>query len=716
MNRFAYRTTGLAIKTLSNLSKARTHLHGQDNIPGGPIVFVINHFTRLETILMPYLINRETGQTVWSLGDAELFQGTLDSFLDAMGVVSTRDPDRDRLIVKTLLTGEASWIIFPEGGMVKNMKIVEKGRFMITWAAGKKPPHTGAATLALRAEFYRERLRRLSAVDPSETERIRRLFRLGALEPVLNCQTSIVPVNITYYPVRARENILSDIARRMVDNLPERMVEELMTEGSMLLAGVDIDIHFGKSIPVHDRLQRLAIVRDIAAPSPIGFDDPIHSRKVIRREAVHLMKQYMAAIYGMTTVNHDHLFASILRRMPGIRIRVDDLCRRVFLAAVELRSMPGIHLHRGLSGPQLHLVCDDRLGIVMDFVEIALEKGNLWRTEDGLLKDRRKFSSPYSFHRARIDNPLDVMANAVEPLKELQRCVRRIAWLPAFWVRRKVREHLLREAVEEYAADYKSFFIENESKPMDVGMPLLVKGKSRDLGIVLCHGYLAAPLEVKGLAEYLGRQGYWVYAPRLKGHGTSPEDLSIRSFQDWLRSIETGYVIMSSICRRVVAGGFSTGAGLALHLATRVPSIAGVVAVSAPMRLRDFAARFAPAVDLWNRLVNKTKSSGPKMEFVDNHPENPHINYVRNPVSGIREIERLMDDLEPRLSRITVPAMLLQASGDPVVDPKGSRKIFDRLGSVDKQFILFNFKRHGILVGDDTARVYRTISDFLARL
>jgi esterase/lipase len=251
---------------------------------------------------------------------------------------------------------------------------------------------------------------------------------------------------------------------------------------------------------------------------------------------------------------------------------------------------------------------------------------------------------------------------------------------------------------------------------MHVGMPLLVKGRSRDLGIVLCHGYLAAPLEVQGLAEYLGRQGYWVYVPRLKGHGTSPEDLSTRSFHDWLRSIDAGYAVMSSICRRVVAGGFSTGAGLALHLAARVPSVAGVFAVSAPVHLRDVAARFAPAVDLWNRLVNKTKSAAPKMEFLDNHPENPHINYVRNPVAGVREIERLMDDLEPRLSRIGVPCLLLQASGDPVVDPKGSRKIFDMLGSADKQFILFNFDRHGILVGDDTARVYRTIGDFLARL
>jgi esterase/lipase len=82
----------------------------------------------------------------------------------------------------------------------------------------------------------------------------------------------------------------------------------------------------------------------------------------------------------------------------------------------------------------------------------------------------------------------------------------------------------------------------------------------------------------------------------------------------------------------------------------------------------------------------------------------------------VREIERLMDDLEPRLEKIAVPALILQASEDPVVDPRGSRKIFERLGSKDKQYVLFSFNRHGILLGEGCDRVYRAIGDFLDRL
>jgi esterase/lipase/1-acyl-sn-glycerol-3-phosphate acyltransferase len=716
MNRFAYRTTGLAIRALANLSKARLRLHGQANVPAGSLIFAVNHFTRIETLLMPYVIHQLTRLPVWSLADAEFFRGPFSRLLEQLGAVSTRNPERDRLIIKTLLTGEADWIIFPEGGMVKTMKVMEKGRFVIAWAAGKRPPHTGAATLAIRAEFYRERLRGLARSAPLECDRLMGLFNLESLDRVLERSTFIVPVNITYYPVRARDNILSELARRLVDEIPERLVEELMTEGSMLLSGVDIDIRFGRPLAAAESLRRLAVARDIASPAPLDFDDPIASRRILRREAVALMQRYMAAIYGMTTLNPDHLFATLLRRSPCARIDSLDLRRRGFLLAEELRGRPELQLHPTLAEDQTHLLIDDRQGIVQDFIGLAVEKGNLKKRDGHYLRDRKSFASAYRFHRARVENPIGVMANAVEPLRPFQQAARRCALLPAFWIRWKVRDRLRRAALEEFRADYHQYAVEGESKPMKVGAPFLVKGRSQRIGVVLCHGYMAAPLEVRELAEFLGRRGFWVYAPRLRGHGTSPVDLAQRSYQDWLRSVERGYAIMASSCRRVVAGGFSTGAGLALHLATRVEALAGVFAVSAPMRLRDFNARFAPAVDMWNRLMDKANRTGAKLEFVENRPENPQINYARNPVTGVREIERLMDDLEPRLGGIAIPALVVQSSNDPVVDPRGSEKIFHRIGSRDKKYVLFSMNRHGILLGPDSEKVHQVVCDFLRQL
>jgi esterase/lipase/1-acyl-sn-glycerol-3-phosphate acyltransferase len=716
LNKFAYRTTGLAIKTITNLSKAQITYHGEDSIPAGSNIFVINHFTRLETFLMPYVIFRLTKIPVWSLASFELFVGAFGSYLDKVGAVSTKNPDRDLLVVKTLLTGEANWIIFPEGRMVKNKKLIEKGRFMISAVGGKHPPHTGAATLALRTEFYRQRIRKLRLEGSEEVQRLAEQFQIEDMEPVVNGDTHIIPVNLTYYPIRARENILSNLAVRLVDDLPERLIEELMTEGSMLLSGVDIDIRFGEPIQIFECLQCSPIDMDISAKRRINFDEAIPSRTRLRIEALHLMERYMAAIYNLTTVNHDHLFASMLRAMRSKTIDDQDLRDRVFLACSRIPQKTQIHLHRSLDNDQVHLLTDDRFHQFQDFLTVALDTGILTRKDKLLVKDSSKFSSAYDFHRARIENPVDVIANAVEPIIPLQRIVKRLAVQPRFWIRRKVAQHLMAAAVAEFKKDYATFKIEGESKPLSVGMPFLIKGRSKDLGIVLSHGYMAAPLEVRELAEYLGRKGYWVYVPRLKGHGTSPEDLAMRSYLDWRHSVDRGYAIISHICKRVVAGGFSTGAALALDLAERIDSVAGVFAVAAPMRLRDFSARFAPAVDMWNRLMQRARQPGAKKEFVENNPENIHINYVRNPVSGVVEIDRLMDDLEPRLTRINVPTLVVQSSGDPVVEPKGSRKIFELIGSSDKEYLLFNYDRHGILLGEGAEKVHNRIFNFIKKL
>ena len=716
MNRFAYRTTGLFVKAISELSKANIELHDTDNVPDGSIIFVINHFTRLETFLMPYELFKLTGVPVWSLASYELFKGAFGGYLDRVGAVSTRNPERDRLIVKTLLTGEANWIVFPEGRMVKNKKIIEKGRFMISYAGGKHPPHTGAATLALRTEFYRQRLRHLLSAVPQEAQRLLEAFEIEDADPIFERTTTIVPVNLTYFPLRVRENLLSGLARRLVEDIPERLEEEIMTEGTMLLAGVDIDIRFGEPIQVSKALQSASIERDIQSERRIGFDDMLPSRMRMRKEALRLMQRYMQAIYAMTTINHEHLAASLVRSLPRNRFNAYDLNRRVYDAAEATRNKPKIFLHGTLQADQLHLLTDDQHHRMADFLEVATDKGIIRQEGAELVKDPSMFSSPYDFHRARIDNPLEVMANAVEPLEDVQRIVRTSAWTPTFWLKRRIAAGLIRRARTEFLQDYREHFIEGESKPKKVGMPYMIRGRSRDVGVVLIHGYMAAPLEVKELADFLGRKGLWVYAPRVKGHGTAPEDLAETTYQQWADSVDIGYAILRNTCRRVVVGGFSNGAGLALDLAARAQGAAGVFAICPPMRLQDISTRLVPAVDVWNKLMKRVRLEEARMTFVENHPEFPEINYVRNPVSGVRELERLMNAVAPRLSDIDVPALVIQAQGDPVVHPKGSAQLFKALGSEDKSYLLFNFNRHGIVRGPGADKVHQAVWDFIHRL
>lgn len=694
------------------LSKVNVNIHGRENIPGGSLVFVVNHFTRIETLLLPYHIYHLTNRPVWSLADAAMFSGALGQILETLGNLSTKAPDRDRVIVKSLLTGEANWIIFPEGCMVKDKVLVEHARYLISCAGGRRSPHTGAATLALRTEFYRQRLRRLSAELPAEAERLQQAFGIDDLTPVLSGKTSIVPVNITYYPLRAKENALSRLADIFLKPLAERYHEELLTEGAMVLDGVDIDIRFGQPMESGECLACASIEQDIFSQKRIDFDDRLPSRPAMRREGYKLMRRYMTAIYEHTTVNHDHLFASLLRSLPFSRFTEEYFRRRAFLLASST-ALSGLYRHQSLESGQVSLLTDDRHHKFSEFFSLALETGVIRQEGALLVKDPAKFSSPLDLNRARIDNPIGVIANEVLPLKVLQREVLLTALIPATFIDRLVHKRLLSRADQEFEADYKTFFRTGESKERDIGRPYLIKGRSRKVGVVLVHGFLAAPRELSELADYLGKQGLWVAVVRLKGHGTSPDDLALRSGDDWRESIDSAYAALNMVCTRVVLVGFSFGGGLALDCTARNKNVAGVVAVCPPLRLQDFSSRFAPSLDIWNRLMTAVHYQKGKREFMEITPEHPDINYHRLPVAGLAALEQFMSELEAQLPNITTPTLIIQSQGDPIVDPEGTRLLFEMLGSPQKEYRQFDFARHGILLGEGAGKVHAVIGEFI---
>jgi esterase/lipase len=278
----------------------------------------------------------------------------------------------------------------------------------------------------------------------------------------------------------------------------------------------------------------------------------------------------------------------------------------------------------------------------------------------------------------------------------------------------KARKALLEEDLI-FEAEYAAYHDPAASKPIDVGRPFLLTPLFRIRGgIVLVHGYMAAPLEVRNMAEYLCRKGYAVYAVRLRGHGTSPVDLAARTWQEWCASIESGCAIVRTLTDNLIVGGFSLGAGLALLTAgTKRREIRAAFAIDAPLHLRSSAARLAPSIVKVNALLKHLPWKRLRWEYVENDPENRHINYFSNPVAGMAQLEEAMRRMFDVLKDITAPTLILQGSRDPVVHFDSAASIFEKVGASDKVLTVIERDRHGIINGPGSEDVFDHVHHFL---
>ena len=715
MNRFTFQFSNYTLKTFSGFSKAKIQVKGAENIPPGSVVFCANHFTRIETIFLPYHIHSITKKAVWSLAAQELFKvPVLEGLLGQLGAVSTHDPHRDSVILKQLMPGDANWVIFPEGMMVKNKKLIRRDEFVLRDEDSLRTPHTGAALVALRCAFFRERLRRLKQRGLDELDRLSGELGIEDLDKVLEQKTHIVPVNITYYPANPRENILGDIAKTLMKEPSKRMMDELLTEGAMLFAGVEITIRFGRAIPIEPYLNDSYLESMLNVGRPVRFTEDLGAKEVCRKICREIMELYMGRVYDLTTLNYDHVMACILKHLSyrSGGIPVQEFRNRVYHGVKRLVSENMCHVSDQFLESQTHLAIDDRFDRISTFLELAQATGVVTMDGENIIKDQTRFVDQDDFHGIRMENPILVMVNEVEPLRGVESSLKQVAQLPTVDLSREIHQSIREQMEVDFSRDYQEFFLEGESKARRVGRPIIMEHEAPKAGVLLVHGYMAAPREMRDFAAYLHGQGYTVVAPRLAGHGTAPEDLARTRHEDWMASVEEAYLLLRHTCDQLVIGGFSTGAGLALELATRVEDFSSVFAVAPPMKLKDLGSSFVPALHAWNNIIKKVNLRAMAKEFVENNPENPHINYLRNPIRGILQLEQLMDQLEPKLEQIQKPALVVQSRKDPVVNPKGSRKLFDRIGSEQKEFYLFDISRHGILVGEGTGRVYKAVEAF----
>jgi esterase/lipase len=278
----------------------------------------------------------------------------------------------------------------------------------------------------------------------------------------------------------------------------------------------------------------------------------------------------------------------------------------------------------------------------------------------------------------------------------------------------KATEMLLAAEAALFLKEYEENYFAGESKPPDIGMPFFLHSSESDTGVLLIHGLMAAPEEVRQWAIFLHEKGLTVYAPRLSGHGTSSRDLSVRNYNEWLDSVDRGHAILKTCCKKILVAGFSTGAGLALQtVILKSHDFEAVIAVSAPLRFKSFSSRFAETLHGFNLFCNYLGMGNQACEFMQNDADNPHINYLRCPVSSFVQVKKLMKKVRKSLPDIFIPALVIQAKNDPKVAPESGPAIFKLLGTDKKHFSWIDYNMHGIVRGEIALEVFKEVVTFL---
>ncbi len=721
--------------------------HARDQLEQGD-VFLFNHFARGETFIPQYCIYQATGALCRSIAAPEFFRGN-DRFarlLRDVGAVPSDHPDLLRLLAVDILRGRKI-VIFPEGGMVKDRKAVDaQGAYHVYSRAARlrRKHHSGAARLALGLQIFRRAV--LQRLRQSERRHLERWAdRLGLPSADLLIERAarpggIVPCNITFYPLRVQDNFLRRGAELVFGELSPRAMEELIVEGNLFFKATDMDIRLGDPIVPGDgqawweRAVGYYLARGLPDLDAV-FRPEYLEATALRRLAARGLKtsvdqlrdRYMREIYREVTVNLSHLTArTILDEVErgGTSLAIPQLALRVYVGLKALQRHSHVHLHRSLADPDAYgALLGGESRELREFLQSAAHTGLVELAGDELTL-REKLTREHAFDAVRLENPLEVYANEAAPVREVATAAADAARettggiAPATLAALRFDDELrlLQRDRAAYSEPRHAAINAHESATADPAPYLLLPPRRRRIGVLLAHGFLASPAEMRPLADKLEAAGHTVLGVRLRGHGTSPWDLRDRSWHDWLASVRRGYEVLCGYADEICVIGFSTGGALAVALAATGPAgLAGIAMAATPISFRNGNMRFIPLVHGANQLVEWVGSQEGVLPFRPTDTEHPHINYRHMPIRGLYELTRMVRHVKKVLPDVGCPALVVQGTEDWVVAPASAEYLHTRLGSAHKRLVWVESKRHGI-VCDDIGGTHDALLEFVGRL
>lgn len=224
------------------------------------------------------------------------------------------------------------------------------------------------------------------------------------------------------------------------------------------------------------------------------------------------------------------------------------------------------------------------------------------------------------------------------------------------------------------------------------------------IGILLCHGFNGTPQSMRDVGIDLMKKGFTVYSPRLTGHGTDPEDFKRSTNKCWYESVKAGIHFLRERCRHVIVVGQSMGGTLALKAALG-GLVDAIVTINAALSVPGYACH---AEEAGCRFIDEDK---PDIKAPDVY----EIVYDKVPISAIRELLALIDEIRPRAGDVNVPTCVIHSTVDHVVPPEESIWLYEKIQTT-KQRVVLEQSYHVATMDHDRNRLADVIGAFCAQV
>ncbi len=229
------------------------------------------------------------------------------------------------------------------------------------------------------------------------------------------------------------------------------------------------------------------------------------------------------------------------------------------------------------------------------------------------------------------------------------------------------------------------------------------------IGCILVHGFTGTPKEMRWLGEFLNEKSVTIFAPRLAGHATEPDDMQRSNWQDWVTSVEDAYHFMRPNVEKLFIIGLSMG-GILASISASYLKFDGLITISTPYEIpqKDWRLRFVRQLAFLMPKVDKDQGDWHNLEA-----EKDHTDYPYQPTRSIAELLDLFVQLQESLPKLGLPSFHIHSTQDKSVPYIHLQKIVDHNGSPYKRTLTVHNSGHVVIREPDRFQVFEEIYAFI---